>query len=465
MSRIVQFNAENVKRLHAVEITPNGHLVVIGGKNAQGKSSVLDAIAMALGGADEIPSMPVRRGEKKASVVIDLGDIIVRRTFTAQEGGTATSSLVVENKDKMRASAPQAILEKLTGKVTFDPLAFVSMDADKQAATLKRLVGLDLSALDASRKKIYDERTVLNADIKRVAFLVDGMQRFPDAPAEPVSTADLMKELDAARAHNAKLPALDTAQTAARAALADQETRTASLRQEIADVETRLARLRAMLLDQESNAIPALKTALAAAEKTAFDFQSIDEAPLRTKLAESAVTNAHVDANVRRADAVRALTEKKAKAEALTSQLVEIDRQKDERLSATKFPVAGLSFTADGSVAFNGVPFDQASAAERMRASVAIAAAMNPKLRVMLVRDASLLDEEGLAQLAKLAEEFDLQVWAERVGKGAECSVIIEDGTVLPIAEAVATASGAAAAQQSDMFSGAPANGEKGEAA
>jgi DNA repair exonuclease SbcCD ATPase subunit len=464
MSKIVQLTAENVKRLHAVQITPTGNLVVVGGNNAQGKSSVLDAIAMALGGSDEIPSMPVRRGEKRASVVLDLGDIVVKRTFTAQEGGTATSALVVESKDKMRASAPQTLLEKLTGKVTFDPLAFVSMDADKQAATLKRLVGLDLSALDQQRAKIFAERATLNADIKRAAFQVDALPSFPDAPAESVDTSALMQELDAARTYNAKLAALDTAATTTTRAVRDQEGKTDALKLEIANLETQLSKLRDILAVSEGTTLPKLRESAQAAAQAVADFKTIDEAPIRTKLAESAKINANVQANVIKADAAKALADKRATADALTSQLAEIDRQKDEQLAAVKFPVAGLSFTADGNVAFNGVPFDQASAAERMRCSVAIAAAMNPKLRVMLVRDASLLDEDGLAQLAKLAEEFDLQVWAERVGKGAECSVIIEDGSVATIEEATAKASHAAEQAQADLFSGAPLVEQKGAA-
>lgn len=464
MSKIIQLTAENVKRLHAVTIAPTGHLVVVGGNNAQGKSSVLDAIAMALGGSDEIPSMPVRRGEKRASVVLDLGDIVVKRTFTAQEGGTATSSLVVESKDKMRAQAPQTLLEKLTGKVTFDPLAFVSMDATKQAATLKRLVGLDLSALDQQRAKIFAERATLNADIKRTAFHVDSLPSYSNTPDEPVDTSALMQDLDAARTHNAKLATLDATATTAAKALRDQKSRTDALLIEIANLETQLGKLRDILAVSEGETLPKLNEAAQAAAQAVADFKTIDEAPIRTKLAESAQINAHVQANVIKADAAKALADKRATAEALTSQIVEIDRQKDEQLAAVKFPVAGLSFTADGSVAFNGVPFDQASAAERMRCSVAIAAAMNPKLRVMLVRDASLLDEEGLTQLAKLAEEFDLQVWAERVGKGAECSVIIEDGSVATLEEATATATHAAEQAQADLFSGAPVTEQKGAA-
>lgn len=425
MSRIVSLQAENVKRLHAVNITPNGNLVIVGGKNGQGKTSVLDSIAMALGGADEVPSMPVRRGEAKASIVLDLGDIIVRRSFTAA-GGT---SLVVENKDKMRASAPQAILDKLTGKVTFDPLAFISMDATKQAATLKKLVGLDLSQLDSQRKKAYDERTLVNREHDREAARFGLMPLHLNAPAEEQSVTEIVAERDAATAHNAQKATLETVHREAMAAVTGATSLRNSVASEIQTLEARLAALRESLKSHDSR-VQSLKEAEAKAHASLTAFVPVDVSPINTKLANVTQINGWVRANKAKAEAERAVQAIKAKSEALTSQIAEIDRQKDEALAAVKFPVAGLSFDKDGGVVFNGVPFDQSSAAERMRVSVAIAAAMNPKLRVMLVRDASLLDEDGLAQLAKLAEEFDLQVWAERVGQGAECSVIIEDGNV-----------------------------------
>lgn len=450
MSKIIQLSAENVKRLHAVHITPNGHLVVVGGKNGQGKTSVLDTIAMAFGGADEIPAMPVRRGEKKASIVIDLGDIIVRRTFTAQEGGGATSSLVVENKDKMRASAPQAILDKLTGKVTFDPLAFATMDPVKQAATLKRLVGLDLSGLDAQRQKLYNERTLVNRDHDREQSRASFMPEHADAPVEEVSVTDIVAERDLAVAHNSEQVELAATRDTSSKIFIDLQNSISATDSEIKNVEVTLQQLRTKR-DQLAADLPVLEAAAKDANNALAAFKPVDLAPINLKLANAEKVNAAVRAKKAKAEALKGVQAIKAKADALTIQIEQIDREKDARLAATKFPVPGLSFTADGSVAFNGVPFDQASAAERMRVSVAIAAAMNPKLRVMLVRDASLLDEEGLAQLAKLAEEFDLQVWAERVGKGSECSVIIEDGSV---ESSVECATAAAANAQVDMFTG-----------
>src|SRR4030042_253729 len=114
--RIIRLESENIKRLSAVAIEPSGSLVVIGGKNEAGKSSFLDSIQYALAGGDSLPAMPIRRGEKKARVVADLGDIIVTRFFTA-----TGSRLEVQNKEGAVFKSPQAILDRMTGKLSFDP--------------------------------------------------------------------------------------------------------------------------------------------------------------------------------------------------------------------------------------------------------------------------------------------------------------------------------------------------------
>ena len=126
--KIIALEAENVKHLRVVNINPDGSLVVIGGDNAQGKTCVLDAIEYALNGASSIPVKPIRHGQTKARVVLDLGDIVVTRTFTAK--GT---NLIVKNKDGAIFPSPQAMLDKLVGELSFDPLEFSKMDAKKQS--------------------------------------------------------------------------------------------------------------------------------------------------------------------------------------------------------------------------------------------------------------------------------------------------------------------------------------------
>tara|TARA_R110002050_G_scaffold191532_11_gene326353 strand:- start:410 stop:1708 length:1299 start_codon:yes stop_codon:yes gene_type:complete len=427
MSKIIQLEAQNVKRLRAVTIRPDGSLVVIGGDNANGKTSVLDSIAMALGGANEIPTLPVRQGEDKAVVIVELDDgIIIKRTFT-KAGGT---SLKVTTKDGASYPSPQAILDKLTGKLTFDPLAFTRLDAKKQAEALRNLVGYDTAALDAQRKKLYEERTVQNRVAASAAAKVETMPFHADAPAEPVDTAAVMAELQAARDHAEEATELDRSIDAVNQEVIVVNEAMGVLTVEIEECERRLLELREQHEYNLTIVLPNLrKRAEIARDALANHGKPIAEGPIKEKLSTAACLNRQVSENAARAEALRAAQAEKDKGEALTSQIAEIDTQKAEALAKVTFPVPDLGFDDNG-VTYRGVPFSQASAAEQLRVSVAIAAAFNPKLKVMLVKDGSLLDAKSLALLGELAVEHDLQVWVERVGKGAEVAVIIEDGAV-----------------------------------
>ncbi len=435
MTRIVQLTSENVKRVSAVKITPQGNLVVIGGDNGQGKTSILDSIAMALGGGEDIPAKPVRLGEEKARIVAELDNgLIIKRTFTAA-GGTA---LVVENKEGARYPSPQAMLDGLTGRLSFDPLAFTRLDAKKRAETLRRLLNLDFTALDTKRKTIYDDRTLLNKNIARVHVQAEAMPFHSDAPKEPVSTADVLQELEAAKQHNAQRKGLEE-ESEHRADVVDDCIKCrATVERRIADLEAALTAARAELAEYDQ-VLPKHREADAEAKRKLAEFVPIDEAPIRQRLLDASTINKKVHENTLRADAFDALKRHQNDAAALTAAIEVIDKEKAAKLAAAPFPIAGLSFDENG-VTFNGLPFEQSSAAEQLRVSVAIGAALNPKLRVMLVRDGSLLDEKSLALLAELAEQHNLQVWIERVSKGKECSVIIEDGAVVQPATETAAA-------------------------
>jgi hypothetical protein len=154
--QIVRLEAENIKRLSAVriDVLADSGAVVIAGENESGKSSTLDAIEMALAGERVQPPEPIRRGQEKAYVVVDLGDVVVTRRFTAKG-----SSLTVANKDGLRYPAGQTVLDGFYSKLTFDPLTFATAKADEQARILRQLAGLDTSDLDDARKKAFEART------------------------------------------------------------------------------------------------------------------------------------------------------------------------------------------------------------------------------------------------------------------------------------------------------------------
>lgn len=198
--KIISLEANNVLKLDAIFIEANGKNVTLSGANAVGKTSVLKCIAMALGGKDEIPNEVIHKGAKKGSIDLDLGDFKIKRTFTAAGGGTLT----VSAKDGTKYPSPQSVLDGLVGQLTFDPLAFTRLKADKQAETLRNLVGLDFSEIDREAKEVYDHRTVLNREIAQKEAAVEALPRYADMPADEVSVEDIVKRLRVAEDHNRK---------------------------------------------------------------------------------------------------------------------------------------------------------------------------------------------------------------------------------------------------------------------
>lgn len=417
---ILELRVENLKRLSAVHITPDGDLVVLSGHNGAGKTSVLDAIAMALGGGAQIPAEPIRRGADRAEVVVDLGEIIVRRTFTAAGGGT----LVVSNREGARFQSPQTMLDALVGRLTFDPLAFAREKPSRQAEVLRELVGLDLAPIDKARADLYAERAAVNKLVTAQKVQVDAMRLHLDAPAEPVSVAALAAELQTANRRNEEV-----------ASLARRITKAAA---DAATIRSRVEQLRADLA-KAAAALIAAEDDVAKMQAQQADLREVDTAPLLQQMRDAETINAKVRANEQRRAAEAALAERQQASRTLTERIEAQDQLRADAIAAARMPVPGLGFGQDGVVTLNGLPLEQASAAERLRVSVAIGLAMNPRLRVLLIRDAALLDRESMRLVAEMARSAGAQLWVERVEVDDQTTVVIEDGAVRPATVVAAT--------------------------
>lgn len=422
MSRIVKLEAENVKRLRAVTITPEGSVVTIRGENGQGKTSVLDAIEYALAGEKTHPAEPIRRGAEKARVLLETDDgLVVERRWTAK--GT---TLAVRTKDGAKYSSPQKMLDGLVGRLSFDPLAFMREKPERQAEVLRQLVGVDTTLLDAKRKQTFDARTEVN---RRVAATKARLDATPavEAPDAPQSLTDLLAEQERLHAQHAaneeKRRALQSLR--AEAGRASEQVKMAAAR--IAELEEllRVARTTLTAAKQNEDEIVARGKALRDEVQALVD---PDLEAMAARLRDVEAVNERVRQKTARAALVGELAAAEEEAAKLSGSLEDIDAQKAAVLEQAAFPVPALGFGESG-VTLNGLPLDQASAAEQLRVSMAMGLALNPKLPIVLIRDGSLLDAKSLALVSKMAEEAKAQVWLEIVSKG-DVGVVIEDGMV-----------------------------------
>lgn len=409
--KIINLYAENLKRLTAVQIEPDGNLVQITGRNGQGKTSVLDAIWWALDGTKNVQTTPIRKGEERAIVRLDLGEIKITRRFNAQEDGGYTTSITVENGEGARFSSPQTMLDKLLGELTFDPLAFTRMkDADQVMALRSLVPDFDFDQADADNKRDFAERTEANRrakDARTSAAAID----LPDEVPQRVVFSEISAEWNDANLKNGER---------------DQELRRReniirnrdNLRSQIAELEDQLADMRSQEenTDAEIKAFPPLP-------------EPIDTDAIRVRMDKAEETNRLADAADRRNQLITTAKEAEAKSAELTAAMDQRKAKAREAIATADMPVSGLSID-EGAVHLDGVPFNQASDAQQLQASIGIAMALNPKLKVIRVRDGSLLDDEAMKTLASMAEEHDYQIWIERVDSTGTIGFVLEDGHV-----------------------------------
>jgi hypothetical protein len=411
--------------------------VQIRGANGAGKSSVLDSIAAAIGGERLCPEVPIRRGETTAHVTVELDDMVVTRRWTGKG-----SYLEVTNKEGAVYKSPQKILDALVGALSFDPAGFLRLEPAKQLRLASTLVGLDTADLDAERSRTFSDRTVTNREAERLAAQI------PEAPvgeveSEEESIAERLEEIgwaeETKRTNDRKRAGLvilrekhkETAGAIVKLKSALAE-RIAELKAEIVTLEGKIATL-AESSKAEVSGLEARLADLTEAEKVAASEVAAlidpDVAALRASAKGIEDRNARVRQAKTRASKLAALAAKRLESDEMTARLAAIEAERVDRIAAARFPVDGLGFGI-GCLTLNGLPFEQASSAEQLRVSLAMGLALNPKLRVILIRDGSLLDEKSLALVAEIAGKADAQVWLEVVASDGATGVLIEDGVV-----------------------------------
>lgn len=417
--RILKLTASNVKRLKVVSFTPNGHINRISGGNGSGKTSVLDAIVWALTGTSTVPSMPVRKGSGKAEIIVEFEDMIVTRRFI--EGGSRNGILAIESKDgKTRFQGPQEMLDKLMGRISFDPLEFLRMHPRKQFEVLYSLVlpNVDPATLNIqkhpdyiTRRELKKEQTAL--ETRRDAILIpDGL------PKDKRDEAKLLRELGEVGEHNARIERearqreeIQRKQEAAQLGMNEVREEIERLQKELKQGEEMFNR-NARIIDKWEP-LPEPK----------------NPAHYTEAITEAKHINAAIDKRGQRDELEKEIEGIEKRVATLSDNLDKHEAANTKAIEQANFPVEGLAF-GDEEVIYEGLPFNQVSNADQIRASVAIGMASNPKLRVMLIKDGSLLDDKSLTIIAEMSWEKDTQMFIECVDNSGKVGVYLEDGEV-----------------------------------
>ena len=429
--RILKLTASNVKRLKVVSFTPNGHINRISGGNGSGKTSVLDAIVWALTGTSTVPSMPVRKGSGKAEIIVEFEDMIVTRRFT--EGGSRNGILAIESKDgKTRFQGPQEMLDKLMGRISFDPLEFLRMHPRKQFEVLYSLVlpQVDPATLNIQKHPDYITRRELKKEVTALETRRDAILIPDNLPMDKRDEDALLKQLGEVGEHNARIERekrqreeIERNQQADTELLRKKIERITALQEEIKQLQGEVR--------EDGNV-------LARTERIMEKWEPLPEPKnpdhYREAITQAKAMNAAIDKRILRDELQKEIDAIDKRIDTLSENLDKHEEANTKAIEQAHFPVEGLSF-GDEEVIYEGLPFNQVSNADQIRASVAIGMAANPKMRVMLIKDGSLLDDNSLELIAGMSWEKDTQMFIETVDTSGKVGVYLEDGEVKAINE------------------------------
>ncbi|MEG2136729.1 MAG: AAA family ATPase [Clostridia bacterium] len=399
--KINRLEIENVKRVKAVRLEPaqNG-LTVIGGRNGQGKTSVLDAIAWALGGERYRPTQAQRDGSvlpPDIHIVMDNGLVVERK-------GKNSALKVI---DPNGQQSGQQLLNGFVEQLALDLPRFMRASSGEKAATLLKIIGVggQLQQLETDEKRAYNERLVIGRIAEQKGAFAKECPYFPDAPSDIVSASDLIRAQQDILTRNGE---------------------NQRKRERLAQLEAESVRVNAELSELMQRAA-ALKADLELARKSALDLHDESTEALKRNIEDVEEINRKVRANLDRdkaADDARLYTEQY---NALSIGIDEIRAKKSKLLSDAALPLPGLTVD-DGSLFYNGYAWDNLSGSDQLRVSTAIVRQLNPQCGFVLLDKLEQMDIDTLREFGAWLEGEGLQAIATRVSTGSECAIVIEDG-------------------------------------
>ena len=408
--KINELLIENVKRVKAVQFEPSADgLTIIGGRNGQGKTSVLDAIAWALGGNNYKPSVPERDG---ALVPPNLHIELSNGLIVERKGKNSTLKVTDPNGNK----SGQQLLNEFVSTLALDLPKFINgSDKDKADSLLKILgIGDVLSQLDTKENQLYAQRTEVGRIADRKKKAADEMPMYPNVPKEPVSATELIKQQQEILARNGE----------------NEQKRQNAARYERMLAEAQIA------FDEAKAALQKAEQDCLTARKSAEDLHDESTAELEKNLAEIEALNIKIRANSTKEAAEVEANNLQQEYDGLTGQIESVREERNKLLDSAELPLQGLS-VKDGKLIYNNMPWDGISGSNQLKVATAIVRKLNPQCGFVLMDKLEQMDLETLQEFGAWLKQEGLQVIATRVSTGDECSIIIEDGMVKGDTEAV----------------------------
>lgn len=404
MIKINRLEIENVKRIRAVKLEPSASgLTIIGGRNNQGKTSVLDSIAWALGGDRFRPSQATREG----SVIPPRLHITLSNGFVVERAGK-NSDLKVTDPGGQKGG--QQLLNEFVEQLALNLPKFMQSTAKEKADTLLHIIGIgeQLTVLERQEQDIYNRRRAIGQIADQKAKFAKEMTYYPDAPKEPVSATELITRQQYILARNG-----ENQRKRAQADRLEQEKQ--RLRQQLDEVTQRYE---AVCKDCDI------------ASKSTLELLDESTAELEASIGNIERINVMVRANLDKEKAESDALHHNEQYDILTAELNTVRSDKADLLNGAALPLPGLSVDEEHELTYNGQRWDNMSGSDQLRVSAAIVRKLNPNCGFVLLDKLEQMDIETMHDFGTWLEEQGLQAIATRVSTGGECSIIIEDGII-----------------------------------
>lgn len=409
--KINKLEIENVKRVKAVTIEPTSNgLTILGGNNNQGKTSVLDAIAWALGGNKYKPSKPARDGSMNPPTLrLELSNgLIVERKGK-------NSDLKVTDPSGQKAG--QQLLDSFVEELALNLPKFIESSSKDKANTLLQIIGVGekLWELDRKEERLYNERRTIGQIADQKKKYAAEQPQYPEAPNELVSIADLIHEQQEILARNGEN--------------AKKRQNRENIVNSLHLSEARLKQLKEQLAQEEATH-ESLMSDYIAANKSIEDLvdESTDE--IESSIANIEEINRKVRANLDKEKAEEDAKQYSSQYDKLSKEIQDVRDERTSLLDSADLPLPGLS-VEDGELVFEGQKWDNMSGSQQLRVATAIVRKLKPECGFVLLDKLEQMDIPTLNEFGKWLESEGLQAIATRVSSGEECQIIIEDGYVV----------------------------------
>ncbi len=415
--KITALEAENVKRIKAVALTPSPTgLTLVGGNNNQGKTSVLDALAWALGGDRFRPDAAQRDGAiapAHLKVTLSNGVVVERKGKNA--------SLTVTDPTGRRSG--QQLLNAFVEPLALDLPRFMDASDKEKADILLRIIGIgaELHTRDLEIKGLYDKRTFTGQLAAQKKHFAEEMISYPEAPDEPVSASELIRQQQDILARNGENQRL-------RAQYAELEQQVQQCVDELKRTRERIATLQ-QLADELDAKHTKLFNQRETARKTVSQLQDESTAELEASIRDIEETNRKVRANLEKSRAEDEAAQYASEYDLLTESIQQKRADRMALLNGADLPLPGLS-VEDGVLTYKGKHWRDMSGSDQLRVAAAIVRRLNPDCGFVLLDKLEQMDMTTLQEFSAWLEAEGLQAIATRVSTGSECQIIIEDGMV-----------------------------------